>query len=167
MNSILAALFGSTEELKQKSRKSILAILLPLRAIEFLVGPVLSLYILISTYMSEVQAEHKVGLVAWLIGAIIIFSTYNKFTRWLKEWETNKRIKWLLLTIIKFMPILVLVILGNVIQAETEVFIKTLEGVLYAYMVSFVFGFFASPLQEELRIRDKIKLNTETGRIVD
>jgi hypothetical protein len=161
------ALFSSTEVLKTKSRKQIRAWLWPLRALEIIAGPILSLLLLIQTYMTEVESEYKVGFAAYLVGAVLIFALYSRFTKWLRDWQTNKRIKYFLLIAVKILPLAAISIAAVVMQSNVEVFISVIEKIILAYAGSYIFNFFAEPLAAELMVRDKIQLNTENGRILD
>jgi hypothetical protein len=164
---ILDALFGSTELLKQKTRNQIMMWLIPLKVLEYLVGPVLSIFLIIQTYMREVPRESNVEATAYILSAFLVFGLYSRLIKWLKDWQTNKRIKWFLLTLVRLMPIAIIAILVNVMAADFNVFVITIERVIYAYLASYFVGYFGNPLVEELKVRDKIRLNTENGRIVD
>lgn len=164
---LLDFLFGSPEKLKQKTRAQINLWLIPTRILEILVGPLLSLYILVEAYIREVPETYKMGAVGLIFSGLIVLGMYSRFMKWLKEWETNKRMKWFLIGSVKILPMALIVIVLNIAAIDFQVFASTIDKVIYAYLGSYALSYFADPLAAELRVRDKIRLNTEQGRVVD
>jgi hypothetical protein len=164
---VLDFLFGSTESLKARTRGQILLWLLPTRILEILVGPILSLYILIEAYVTQVPEQYKMGAVGLIFSAILVFGMYSRFMKWLKEWETNKRMKWFLVGSVKVLPMALSVIVLNIAAIDFMVFASTIDKVIYAYLGSYALSYFADPLATELRVRDRIRLNSDQGRVID
>ena len=161
------ALFSTTETLKQKTRGEIRAWLWPMTIVEYILAYILPLAITIQTYYKEVEDGFKLSAIAYIISGTLLLLLYSRLKKGLEGWETNKRIKWIMLTIIKFIPILAMIFILYVINTNTDVFMSVMEKVVGSYVGSMVLNMFTSPLRTELKIRDKIRLNTETGRIVD
>lgn len=164
---IKEAFFSSTETLKQKTRKEIRAWSWPLTIIQYLVGYLLPIYLTINTYYNGVAEEYQLSAIAYLIVGVILLLLYKKLKTKLSDWETNKRIKYILLTLVKLIPLVAIVFILYVIETNTTVFMELMNDIVYCFLAYLVIDYFVSPLQTELRIRDKIRLNTENGRIID
>jgi hypothetical protein len=138
-----------------------------MRIIQNILAYLLPIALTISTYYSKVEDEYKLPAIAYLIVGFILLLMYAKMRKGLSDWETNKRIKWTLLTLVKLIPLVAIIFLMIVIQTNTEVFISVMEKIILSFLGSLVLDFYTAPLQTELRIRDKIRLNSETGRVLD
>lgn len=164
---IKEALFSSTEKLKMKTRGEIRAWFWPMKIAQAILMWALPIYFTISTYYTEAEIDHKLGAIAYLIVGFILLMMYSRLKRSLQSWETNKRVKFIMLTLVKLIPVLALIFIVSVIGQNTIVFMAVMDKVIACFAGSLVLDFFTGPLSTELRIRDKIKLNTETGRIID
>lgn len=164
---LIEVFFGSTQKFKQKTRKQLTAWLIPLRMLEVIFGPILATFFTIDTYMVLSENQLKISWIAYLMVAVFLLLMYSKFIKWLKNWQTNSRMKWLLMTLVKFIPILAIMFGVHVVTQDVSIFVTVLDKVFITYMISFVFNYFAEPLSVELRVRDKIKLNSENNRVVD
>jgi amino acid transporter len=161
------ALYSSTDELKSKTRKEIRAYLWPLTVLEYALAYIIPIIITITTYYSEVETEFKVSAVAYMIAGILLLMMYGRMRKGLTDWESNKRMKWTLLAAIRFIPIVAVAFILYVININTDVFMDVINQVVIYYAGSILVGTITNPLRTELMVRDKIRLNTETGRVID
>jgi putative effector of murein hydrolase LrgA (UPF0299 family) len=161
------ALYSSTDELKSKTRKEIRAYLLPLTILEYALAYLIPIIITIITYYQQVESEFKIGAVAYIISGILLLMMYGRMRKGLTNWESNKRMKWTLLALIRFIPILAVAFILYVINMNTEVFMDVINQVVIYYSASILVGTITSPLRTELKVRDKIRMNSETNRVID
>jgi archaellum biogenesis protein FlaJ (TadC family) len=161
------ALFSSTDDLKNKTRKEIRAYLWPLTVLEYMLAFIIPIFITIATYYREVETEFKISAVAYMVAGILLLMMYGRMKKGLVDWESNKRTKWVMLALIRFIPIVAVAFILYVININTEVFMDVINQVVIYYAGSILVGMLTNPLRTELKVRDKIRMNTETGRVID
>jgi putative effector of murein hydrolase LrgA (UPF0299 family) len=164
---IKEALFSSTETLKAKTRKEIRLWLWPMISLEYILAFFLPIFFTIETYYREVETEFKLSAVAYILSGVLLLLMYGRLRKGLAEWQTNKRMKWTMLTAIKFIPIIAIAFILYVISTNTMVFMNVMNKVVISYSISMILNMYTSPLRTELQVRDKIRLNTEQNRVID
>jgi hypothetical protein len=166
MKKFIDALFGSTESLKQMSRFEIRTILWPLRLASIIIGPGLSLALVAQQYASIEDEQVKLTVFGMTISILIIFGLYKKFKEWLDGWYTNKRAKWMLEAGLKIVPLILVYLLFVIISNNVAIAEEVIKSVVLYFSISYVVDYFSSPLAMELKVRDKLKLES-TDRVVD
>ena len=160
------ALFSSTEILKQKTRGEIRLWLYPMVALNILVSIVLPIYLIIVTYYKEADSEFKLGGIAYLLIGIILLAAHSRLKKRIKAWITNKRMKYVLLGIIKLIPLLAAIFVIYVIKTDTETFVSLIDKLIGLYFGHMVISYFSDPLAAELSVRDELRFKSQ-DRIID
>jgi len=166
MKKFIDALFGSTESLKQLTRFEIRTLLWPLRLASIIIGPGLSLYLVATQYASIEDEQIKMTVFGMTISILVIFGLYKKFKEWLDGWYTNKRSKWMLEAGLKIVPLILVYLIFVIISNNVAIAEEVIKSVVLYFSISYVVDYFTSPLAMELKVRDKLKLESD-NRIVD
>jgi hypothetical protein len=164
---ITEALFASTDVLKQKKRKEIRAWFWPMRVVQVMLAYILPIYFTIDTYYGGVGEDYAIAPIAYLVVGIILLLFYSNMKQRLKDWETNKRLKYTMLTAVKLVPIVAIIFVLGVIDMNTTIFMGLMEKIIISYIGSLTLDFWTEPLRTEMRVRDKIRMNSELNRIID
>jgi hypothetical protein len=166
MGNIIQMMFLDTETLKTKTRGQIRLLLWPLKLLSIIVGPLLSLRVVIEQYGSIESDRIKFEVMGLAISIVIIISLFKRFTQWLNNWQTNKREKHLLRLTLKIMPLIVIVLGFQLVSQNLEIAEVVIKNVVVLYGFSFLIDYYAAPLSVELMTRDKLRLES-TNRVLD